>query len=153
MMVRWPDDRDAGLGLADEGVGVLYLVSDSDDPPRPVNCLEDWIRLPGDERDIRARLETLELRSAHHRRPPHVDREGFFHYRGAVLALAPDEAELAGLLAARFDQLVPDADLVEMSAGRAPALRVRVARLRSKMRQLDLSIQRIRSRGYRLQRI
>lgn len=152
MMVRWPDDRDAGLGLAADGVGVLYLVTDADDPPRPTSCLEDWIRLPGDERDIRARIETLELRSARHRQPPRVE-QGLLYYRGTALPLAPDEAALAQVLAARFDQLVADAELAQLSSEGALATRVQIARLRTKVRQLDLSIQRIRSRGYRFQRV
>jgi DNA-binding response OmpR family regulator len=148
--MRWPDDRATGLGLAEEGIGVLYVVSDDDDPPRPSTCLEDWIRLPGDERDIRARLETLELRSASHRRPPLVDGEGRLHYRGGVLLLPLDEAELAAALATNFDQLVPDTDLRQLQGSATTSVRVRVTRLRAKVRQLDLAIRRVRKCGYRM---
>jgi DNA-binding response OmpR family regulator len=150
-MMRWPDDRATGLGLAEEGIGVLYVVSDEDEPPRPATCLEDWIRLPGDERDIRARLETLELRSASHRRPPRVDGEGRLHHRGGVLPLPLDEAELAAVLTSNFDQLVPDEDLLQLQSGTTTSVRVRVTRLRAKVRHLDLAIGRVRKRGYRMQ--
>ena len=66
---------------------MLYLVGADDDPPMPTTCLEDWVRLPGDDRDLHARVAVLELRAAAHDAPPRVDDHGRLHYRGRLLAL------------------------------------------------------------------
>ncbi len=55
VIVRWPEEGAEGARLAEEGVAVLYLVGANDDPPMPMTCLEDWVRLPGDDRDLHAR--------------------------------------------------------------------------------------------------
>jgi hypothetical protein len=151
MLVRWPEDGDDGFRLARDGVAVLYLVAGDDAPPTPVGCLEDWIRIPGDDRDLRARVAALELRSLAHRSPPRVDHDGRFHYRGNVLLLPEDEVELARLLTDRFDDVVPDDDLQHGAGVSVQEVRSRMTQLRARLRGYDLNLRRVRRRGYMLQ--
>ena len=92
IVVRWPEEREEAARLIDAGAALLYLVSGDDDPPVLSNCLEDWVRVPGDERDLRARLAALELRAAAHVGPPWVTDDGLLHYRGKSVHLSQVEA-------------------------------------------------------------
>ena len=63
----------------------------------PTTCLEDWVRIPGDDRDLSARVAALELPS----RPPTRPRRGSTTRVGSTtaarrLTLSPDEARLGG---------------------------------------------------------
>ena len=150
VLVRWPEEADDAARLVEAGVALLYLVDSDADPPLPTTCIEDWVRLPGDERDLRARLAALETRAAAHRMPPTVDPEGWLRYHGQVLALSADEASLARALAAHLDTVVPDDDLAAAISGDT-ALRHQMTRLRARLRPLDLLVSRVRGRGYMLQ--
>ena len=138
-------------GLATAGVAVLYLVDADDEPPVPTGCLEDWVRIPGEERDLRARLAALELRAELHHSPPFVDDDDRLHHGGSVVALSSIEARLATVLTARLGTAVSDESLLEavQNGGElsAASLRVEMGRLRSRLRTLHLAIRRTRH-GY-----
>ena len=156
VVVRWPEEGSDGARLAEDGVAVLYLVEADADPPMPTSCLEDWVRLPGDDRDVSARVAALELRAATHDAPPWVDEHGRLHYRGQLLALSPSEARLAEVLAEHFGDVVSDRALNAITlengdSGPQPALRVQMSQLRSRIRDSGLLVHRIRRRGYRLE--
>jgi len=149
--IRWPEEREEAARLAAAGVAVLYLVGGDEDPPVPSGCLEDWVRIPGEERDLRARLAALELRAALHHTPPFVDDDNRLHHDGRVVALSPIEARLATALIARIGTALSDESLLaavrnggEMSVA---SLRVEMGRLRSRLRTLQLAIRRTR-KGY-----
>jgi DNA-binding response OmpR family regulator len=147
ILVRWPEDGADGLRLAASGVAVLYLIDGDDDPPTPTTCLEDWVRIPGDERDLRARIAALELRSTVHLAPPRVAPDGRLHYRGKVTVLPTEQIELARLLTEHFGETVTDAELPATARGE---LRVKISRLRAQLRDIDLLLRRVRRRGYTL---
>jgi hypothetical protein len=130
---------------------VLYLVAADDAPPTPTGCLEDWIRIPGDDRDLRARVAALELRALAHRSPPHVDADGRLRYRGNVMLLPEDEVELARLLTDRLDDVVTDEELQRGAGLSGPEVRARMTQLRARLRGQDLNLRRVRRRGYTLQ--
>lgn len=144
--VRWPEEREDAERLTAAGVAVLYIVRADDDPPIPTGCLEDWVRVPGDDRDLHARLAALELRAALHHAPPFVDDAGRLHYQGRVIPLASSEARLAVVLAARFGTVVSDEDLLDAvsdtSATPTGSLRVEIGRLRARIREVHLAIHR-----------
>ena len=152
MLVRWPEDGDDGARLADAGVPVLYLLDGDADPPTPTTCLEDWVRLPGDDRDVSARVEALERRAVAHQAPPRVDEHGLLHYRGGSIVLADDHARLADVLAGHFGSLVPDSELVEQLSPHSVSLRHQMSQLRALLRPLSLSVTRVRRQGYLLPR-
>jgi hypothetical protein len=150
MLIRWPEDGEDGLRLAGAGVAVLYLIDGDHDPPTPTTCLEDWIRIPGDERDMRARVGALEFRALAHLGPPWVDDHGRLHYLAKTIPLPDDEARVARVLTERFGELVDDEQLGLLANGRS--LRTVTTELRSRLREMGLNIRRVRGRGYRLQR-
>jgi Transcriptional regulatory protein, C terminal len=149
--ICWPEEREDAARFAAAGVAVLYLVRADDDPPIPTGCLEDWVRIPGDYRDLQARVSALELRAALHQSPPYVDSIGRFHYRGRIVPLKSTEARLAVALTARFGAVVSDEELLDavrdVTSTPAISLRVEIGRLRSRVRELHLAIRRLRH-GY-----
>jgi hypothetical protein len=147
ILIRWPDERVDAERLAGRSVAILYLVNAEDDPPVPTTCLEDWVRIPGDDRDLPARLAALELRATLHRAPPSVDEEGRFHYRGRVLVLPDRERPLARLLVAGFGALVTDDTLASAIADKR-LRRATMTDLRHRLRVADLLIRRVPRRGY-----
>lgn len=156
MLLRWPEERERARELAEAGIAILYLLHEDADPPTPRSCLEDWVRVPGDERDLRARLAALELRAAAHQRPPFVDGVGRLHHDGTLLALSPVEARLAAALIERFGSVVADSVLADRAGDGQPpsstSLRAHMARLRSTLRAANLGLRRSRGRGYVLER-
>lgn len=152
-LVPWPDNASEGRRTAENGGPVLYLVGAEDMAPMPTTCLEDWIRVPADERDLYARMSALQTRARIHHTPPRLDENRRLSFEGRVLLLASPELELAALLAERFGLVVPDRDLVLAAALDGPSLlRAPVHRLRTSLRPLGLEVERCRGAGYRLRR-
>ncbi len=152
-LVSWPDEANRGRALAESGSPVLYLVGADVIAPIPSTCIEDWIRLPADDRDLYARMSALLARARIHQTPPRLDEHRRLWFGGHVLALASPEAEVASLLTDRFGQVVPDRDLALAAALDQPALlRAPVHRLRTSLRPMGLEIERCRRAGYRLRR-
>ena len=145
ILARWPEERDDAARLAAAGSAVLYLVSTDSEPPPLTSCTEDWFRVPGDDRDLEARIALLRLRADLHGALPTIDGD-IVHYRGQTIAIAPEEAELARTLVSRFGQAVDDADFDVHD----PSLRTRMGRLRRQLRTIGLTLRRIPGRGYRL---
>jgi two-component system OmpR family response regulator/two-component system response regulator QseB len=152
VLVRWPEDRARAAELTAAGLACLYLLTGDEDPPLPMSCLEDWVRMPNDDCDLHARIANLEHRARLHRTPPRVDDAGRLHYQGALLTLAPLEGRLVDALTQRFEDVVPDDELAQ-SVGvekGGKALRVHIARLRTRLRPMHLVVKRVRGGGYSL---
>lgn len=131
----------------------LLLVENGADPPPVRDCLEDWIRVPAAEADVRARVEALSHRSqAHCHDAPGLDVHGVLRFGGRWVALPPLEARLAEALVARFGAVASREALVRAGwpdgAPGRNALDVHVLRLRRRLVPLGLAIRTVRSRGY-----
>ncbi len=155
-MVRWPAEADRRDHLADRNLPRLVLLDDGVEPPRALDCLEDWVRLPASEADVRARVEGLLARGrAHLRDVPEVDAHGVVRYRDGWVALPPVEARLAEALILRFCAVVGRETLRRsVWPGTSPGrnvLDVHVLRLRRRLAPLSLAIRTVRSRGYMLE--
>jgi DNA-binding response OmpR family regulator len=155
VVVRWPEERAEVARLAATSVPRLLLVAAEADPPEPGDPLQDWVRLPGDDRDFRARISGLRLRAEDRAAAPTLDRHGRMLYRGRWAQLSPIEERLAGALAEMFTSVVSDERLIERGwpAGRASAnaLRVHLHRLRRRIDPLGLEVRVVRSEGWVLQ--
>ncbi len=68
-LVPWPEDDDALDVLAVTGRPRLLLVAAGAEPPEVRDPLEDWIRVPADDRDVEVRARRL-ARIATARRSP-----------------------------------------------------------------------------------
>lgn len=125
-------------------------------PPQPSDCLEDWIRVPAAEIDVRSRCSALAARAEQHVLAwPSLDDDGVLRYGGVWVPLPPVEARLTFALLHRFGAVVSREGLAragwpEGAPGRN-ALDVHVLRLRRRIRPLGLAIRTVRSRGYLLE--
>jgi DNA-binding winged helix-turn-helix (wHTH) protein len=156
LLVRWPQEAERRERLHNEGRPRLLVVEPGAAPPTVVDCLEDWVREHADERDVRARLDTLAKRAEGHRRSvPELDVDGVLRFDGRWVGLPPVEARLMESLISRYGAVVSREQLArngwpEGAPGRN-ALDVHVLRLRRRIAPLGLAIKTVRSRGYLLE--
>src|SRR5262245_62491554 len=97
VLVRWPEEDTRLRQLRDAGSPRLLLLTD-EAAPESADCLEDWIRLPADERDVRARVARLATRAENRKPEPQADGDGLLRYRGRAAALTAVAAALAALV-------------------------------------------------------
>jgi len=175
-MLRWPEEDGRRESLSLAGGARLLLVPDGEDPPPVVDCLEDWIRVPAAENEVRARVDALAVRSQVHmaeganghnghagqngaggdappaRGAPDLDDFGVLRVGGAWVALPPLEARLTEALLERLGTVTSRELLVRAGwPSGAPgrnALDVHVLRLRRRLTPVGLAIRTVRSRGY-----
>jgi hypothetical protein len=153
VVVRWPEQHADAERLARLDRPHLLLVEPGVAPPELTSCVADWIRLPADDVDLRARLAALEARARHHPAKPVVDGFGELSYAGKRVFLSPTDQRLAELLVASFDGAVSEQTLfAELwdGEGESSKVRVHVSRLRKRIEPLGLEITFIRGFGYRL---
>lgn len=155
-VVRWPEERSAREELARAGRARLLMVDSVAAPPVASDPLEDWIREPCSDLDVRARMEGLRLRLEQTLElVPELDADGVIRFGDRWATLPPVEARLTGALVRRFGAVVSRDDLVaagwpDGKPGRN-ALDVHVLRLRRRLEPVRLAIRTVRSRGYLLE--
>jgi Transcriptional regulatory protein, C terminal len=153
VVVRWPEQRNEAERLARLERPHLLLVEPGVDPPQLHGCLNDWIRLPTTDRDIRARRAALAARAEHHPPAPTLDAYGELSFRGRRVFLSPIDQRLATLLIRRYGHAVADAELfacVWHNEGEPARVRGHISRLRKRIQPLGLEITAIRGFGYRM---
>jgi len=157
VLVRWPEESGRLERLRASGAPRLLLVGEDLSPPDLVDPLEDWIRLPAAEHDLRARVTTLAARAGDAPAAPSVDADGLLRHRGRWVTLSPVERALAAALVDRFGAVVGRDTLVRRAwPGGSPtrnALDVHMLRLRRRIGELDLEVRTVRARGYLLQAV
>jgi len=156
VLLRWPIEEPRREHLREAGRTRLLLVEGGAPAPRCDDCLEDWIRVPADEADVRARIDALSHRHGHHRRErPDLDHDGLLRFASGWVPLPPVEARLMSALIERYQTVVSREQLSRSGWPKgAPgrnALDVHVLRLRRRIAPLALSIKTVRSRGYLLE--
>lgn len=167
------DERAPAVDHDASGVQVLRWPAEAGrrDPMRPCLWLlplgelaplaepgDDWVRLPVDEAELRARLARLAGRAgapgALHPDDVRIDADGRIERCGAVVHLPPIEAHLLAALASTPERVVTRAALIEEvwgahgQAGRA--LDSRIHALRRRIGPLGLVVHTIRGRGFLL---
>ncbi len=155
-IVRWPEESELLAQLRAEHAPRLLLVPPPAPAPIVEQCEEDWVRLPAEDGDVRARVEALAARWARHRPGPQAGADGRLQYDGRWIALSPIELRLAGALAERFGEVVDSEHLARVAWPDEPttdgALRVHLTRLRRRLRTVKLNVQNVRGRGYVMDR-
>ncbi|MDQ4098644.1 MAG: winged helix-turn-helix domain-containing protein [Actinomycetota bacterium] len=155
-LIRWPDEQGRRQRLSVAGGPRLLLLEDGASPPPILDCLEDWVRVPAAEEEVRARVDALVIRrAAHDHDAPGMDHDGVLRYRGRWVSLPPLETRMMELLLSRFGAVVSREALAKAGwpegiNGRN-ALDVHVLRLRRRLESLGLVIRTVRSRGYLLE--
>jgi len=158
VLVLWPEHADDLGRLATAGVPRLLLVAPEATPPDAGgdDCLQDWIRLPARDQDVRARVVALERRSARHGTPVQLamDEDGQLTYRGQSAWLSPTVRALFQTLATHFGSTVPLEELVQEvwpdEPPSASSIRVHILRLRRRIAPLGLEIRTVQGKGYAL---
>ncbi len=155
VLLRWPEEEARLERVRGAGSPRLLLVGGELAPPASIDPLEDWIRLPAAEEDLRARVATLSARAGKALVAPTVDADGLLRYRGRWVTLSPVERALAAALVDRFGAVVGRDTLVRRAwPGGSPtrnALDVHMLRLRRRIGSLGLEVRTVRARGYLLQ--
>ena len=105
--------------LARRGVPRLLLVSPASPPPVCTSCLEDWARLPVDDADLRARLDSLAEHQRAHAHPS-VDEFGVLRQNGSIVFLSPREQAIAEILIAELRRRRAGRDLRPARVRRDP---------------------------------
>ena len=155
--MRWPAERGRRDELNGLGVPHLLLVEDGHHPPPEVGLLEDWIRVPASEADVRARIDTLLARrpAGVAPVPPSLDGDGVLRANGAWVSVPPVEARLLRAFLDRFGAVVGRDALSNAGwPGRSPernVLDVHMLRLRRRVAHVGLAIRTVRARGYLLE--
>ncbi len=154
-LVRWPEEEARRQVLREEHLPRLLLVSDGSPPDCGDDLLEDWIRVPADERDVCARVNRLRLRAESESvEVPTLDSDGVLHLGGDWVSVPPVEARLLAVLLEQHGVVVSREALNAIGwpdgTPRSSSLYVHVLRLRRRIAPLGLSIITVRSRGYLL---
>jgi hypothetical protein len=104
VLVRWPGESDRLAQLRQEGRPRLLLVDSDTPPPLTGDALEDWIRVPAREADVRARIAVLSMRAGMNgsAAEPALDDDGVLRFRGQWVSLPPVEARLTRALLERY---------------------------------------------------
>ena len=157
VLIRWPEEEARLERLRAVGAPRLLLVGEALSAPASVDPLEDWIRLPAAEDDLRTRVATLAARAGQAVAAPTVDVDGILRHRGQWVTLSPVERALASALVDRFGAVVGRDTLVRRAwPGGSPtrnALDVHMLRLRRRIATLGLEVRTVRARGYLLQAV
>jgi hypothetical protein len=157
VLIRWPEEEARLERLRERGAPRLLLVGETLSAPASVDPLEDWIRLPAAEDDLRTRVATLAARAGQTAAAPTVDADGILRHRGQWVTLSPVERALASALVDRFGAVVGRDTLVRRAwPGGSPtrnALDVHMLRLRRRIAPLGLEVRTVRARGYLLQAV
>jgi DNA-binding winged helix-turn-helix (wHTH) protein len=157
VVIRWPSDQDRRRELADLGIPRLLLIDSDACPPICADALEDWIRLPSDEQDIDARMNSLRARASAWAplTRPELDGNGRLLRGLRWVALSPIEEQLCTLLVGEFGEVVSDRTLIggawAEGTGTPTGLRLQMTRLRRRIADLGLEVRSVRGKGYVLQ--
>ena len=157
VLVRWPAEQARRTDLQRAARPRLLLIEDGAAAPVPEDDLEDWIRVPASEDDLRARVDGLRRRvESQEDTAPELDEDGVLRLAGAWVSLPPVEARLMAALLDRYGAVVSRDALARAGwPSGAPgrnALDVHMLRLRRRLGPLALAIRTVRSRGYLLER-
>jgi Transcriptional regulatory protein, C terminal len=151
VVLSWPSQASERERLERLGIPRLWLVERGIDPPEGDSCLEDWLRLPAEDADLRARLASVAGRAAHHPSRPTLDEHGQLARHDVMVVLSPVEQRIATRLIEHFGEPVAEQDLIGAAwheGGSEDTLRVHISRLRRRLAPIGLTITSIRSYGY-----
>src|SRR2546423_4339019 len=130
--------------LRDLGRPRLLIVAPDAAAPATVDCDEDWIPLPAQDADVRARIAALAARAARDGSTPNATGDGRLMFSGPWVNVSGIEEILARSLSEHFGELVDDRTVEAAVSADQPttsnALHVNLSRLRKRLAPLGLVI-------------
>ena len=133
----------------------MLVVGADDDPVIVADDLEDWLRLPVDDRDVRMRLLRLRERATRLPACPVLDGYGRLLFAGGWVGLSTVEERLARPLVDQFEHVVSYRDLLDAGwPGQHQdkiILRPRITGLRRRVSTIGLELRSIRDVGHLLE--
>lgn len=152
-LVRWPEDAAAIEHLRAVGAPRLVLVAAGEDPPAGDDCVEDWVRLPVSDEEVRVRANALAGRAARHLPRPVVNGDGRISFRGVWVAVSDTEEPVIQVLVEAFGEVVDGRLLAHaVDPPLSPnAVRMQIMRIRKRLGPLGLEVRTVRGRGYVLE--
>ncbi len=156
-LLRWPAQAGRRRGVDGVDQPCVWLLGIGELPPE-LGPLEDWVRVPVDERDLHARVQRLAGRAAGHSGlvpgAVHVDDDGVLRHGDRLVVIPDIEAAILDRLGRTPEQVVSRAELSHHTwpdEHRSPrAIDSRVHTLRSRIAPVGLAIHTIRGRGFLL---
>ncbi|MFO1536365.1 MAG: transcriptional regulator [Actinomycetota bacterium] len=150
-VVHWPTEAERLEQLRAARRPRLVIVEHGP-PPANIDELEDWLRAPADEADLRVRLETLRDRATRHPTAL-VLADGVLHVGNRLVVFPPIQARLAEVLLDRIDTVVSREALTKQAwPDGAPdgrnVLDVHMAKLRRLLTGTGLDVRTVHRRGY-----
>jgi two-component system OmpR family response regulator len=157
-LVHWPRDEALRADLAAARRPRLLLLTADHAPPLVWDELEDWIRLPADDEEVRVRADTLRRRVAPDGAAwPVLDTDGILREGDHWAAIPPIEARILAPMLQRPGQVVQRDDLLELAwPGGSSTTRLldrRIMLLRGRIEPLGLVIRTVRGKGFLLERL
>lgn len=152
-LVRWPSEARRRDELAAACIPRLLLVSADAAPPRELLGVEDWIRVPADERDLFVRIARLDARHRLDTAPRPVLDELVLRNEDRSVVLSPLEAAIVQPLLEQFGELVLRDAIIAAAWGDGieRSLSSHIRDLRVRLATVDLQLLTIRSRGFVLE--
>ena len=152
-LVHWPAEAERLERLRERREPRLVVVEQGP-PPTTEDWLEDWLRTPVDEDEIRIRLQTLRARARNHTEEL-VLEDGVLRAGRQVVVLPPIQARLAAALLERRNAVVSRDTLLRRGwpddkPKDRNVLDVHLARLRRLLADTGLQIHTVHRRGYLL---
>jgi DNA-binding response OmpR family regulator len=152
-VVHWPAEAERLERLRAAREPRLVIVEHGQ-PPVSTDELEDWLRAPADETDLRIRLATLRDRAARNSAAISLE-DGVLRVGSRIVVLPPIQARLAGALLERMNAVVGREALAKRAwPDGAPegrnVLDVHMAKLRRLLVGTGVDIRTVHRRGYLL---
>jgi DNA-binding response OmpR family regulator len=150
-VVHWPAEAERLERLRAAREPRLVIVEHGT-PPTTIDDLEDWLRAPADETDMRIRLATLRERASRHAAAVSIE-DGVLRAGSRLVVLPPIQARLAATLLERMNAVVGRETLARRAwpegapAGRN-VLDVHMAKLRRLLTGTGVDIRTVHRRGY-----
>ena len=154
-MCWWPRQAEKGEYRIKNHNPVMWVVETGSAPPECLDPLEDWIRPPVNQAELKVRVSCL-IERAKLSRIPILSMDNVLRYRGHKLPMAASEAVLMRELVDNFGNLVPRSKLMQLgwgtqSAKNRNALDLRILRLRHRLRYVALRVVTAWGKGYMLE--
>jgi DNA-binding response OmpR family regulator len=153
-LVYWPAEAERLTRLRAARHPRLVMVEQGP-PPTMIDALEDWLRVPANEADVRIRVATLRERAVRSGAAVSIE-DGVLRVGIRLVVLPPIESRIATVLVEHVNAVVGRDVLVRCAwpdgapAGRT-VLDVHMAKLRRLLRGTGVHIRTVHGRGYFMQ--